>query len=73
VPGLAGSGWGSKKQRFLFKILLKNIDFECQGSPGAGGDQKSNDFLLKSFSKITILSARAGRERAGVKQATMFN
>ena len=100
MPGLAGSGRGSKKQRFLNKkqwkridfecqdwpgagggqknnaflnkIHLKSIDFDCQDWPGPGGGQKSNDFYLKSFFKKSILSARARRERAGIKKATIF-
>jgi len=52
VPGLAGSGRGSKKQRFLIKILLKSIDFECRGWPGAAGGQKELKEIKRNQKKI---------------------
>ena len=48
---------GSKKQRFLIKILSKSIDFECRGWPGADKDQKKQRFLVMYSFIILIISS----------------
>ena len=80
---MVAGGWerpGSEKYRFLFKILFKSIDFECRGrweqAAGSGRDRKSIAFYLKSFSRVSILSAGAGGSRrlgaAGIGKVSFF-
>ena len=60
---LAGSGRNGKKYRFLIKFLLKGSEFDCPGWPGAAGIEKSINFYLNSFQKVTIMITQAGREQ----------
>ena len=53
-------------KRFSIKILLKSIDFESRAGSGEAGDQKNIDFQLKSFQKVSILSAGPVQERPGI-------
>ena len=64
---------GTEKPTLLMKILCKSNDFERHGASGAAGDEKANGFLTKFFEKVTVLSARPGRERPGMKISTLFN
>ena len=53
---------GSKKYRFLIKILLKSNDFEHRGDPGqaarSGRDRKSIGFLIKILLKSNDFERR---------------
>ena len=68
---IAARNWVA--QTFLIKILLKSNDFDCPGWPGAAGMEKSNDFSIKSFQKVTILIAQAGREQPGWRKISISN
>ena len=64
-------GWerqGLKKYHFLFKILLKSIDFESRGlweqAAGSGRDCKSVVFLFKIFFKSIGFESRGLWEQA---------
>ena len=52
---------------------LTSGNFERQGRSGPAGDRKSFEFWLKSYEKVPILSAGAGRERLGMEKASIFN
>ena len=43
--------------RILIQILLKSIDFECRGWPGADKDQKKQRFLVMYSFIILIISS----------------
>ena len=52
-----------QKHRFCIENLYKNYDFESRGvrerAGGGGRHAKSNDFVLKTLTKATILRAGA--------------
>ena len=69
IPGRIESGQGSKKYRFLIKILKVGNGFEARGGSGAAEDRKSIDFLLKIIKNSNGFEARGGSGAAGDRKS----
>ena len=65
---------GSGRVKALNAVNNKGrpIDFERRAGSRAAGDRKINDFQLKTFGKVSILSAGPGQERPGIEKLTQF-